>query len=86
MSTGGCFGEWLKRPDKNDTENLGRGRLIFNYGSRLRAGLLRCWLAKHRGVNKYHLELYAMTFQFLHNRRDQDDFSKFCSVLAVVCA
>ena len=51
-----------------------------------RAGLLRYRLAKHRGVNKYRLELYAMTFQFLHNRRDQDDFSKFCSVLAVVCA
>ena len=37
LSTGGCFRGWFKRPDKNDPENLGRGGLIFNYGSCLRA-------------------------------------------------
>ena len=49
-----------------------------------RTALLRLWMAKHRGVNKFNLELYLKTFQFIHNMRHLDDYSKFLKVLSVV--
>ena len=49
-----------------------------------RTALLRLWMAKHRGVNKFNLEMYLKTFQFIHNMRKLDDYSKFIRILSVV--
>ena len=49
-----------------------------------RTALLRLWLSKHMGINKYNLNLYVKTFQFLHNHRNLDDYSKFIKIISVV--
>ena len=49
-----------------------------------RTALLRLWMAKHRGVNKFNLESHVKTFAFLHNMRKQDDYSKFTKIISVL--
>ena len=34
-----------------------------------RIRLMKWWLKKHRGVSKWHLILYAKSFQVVHNYR-----------------
>lgn len=42
-------------------------------------------LAKFMGVNKFNLQLYAKTFQFLHNNsRHLDSYGKFMKILSVL--
>jgi hypothetical protein len=36
------------------------------------------------GVNKFNLQLYAKTFQFLHNSRHLDSCGKFIKILSVL--
>ncbi len=49
-----------------------------------RTNLFKLWLAKFMGVNKFNLQLYAKTFQFLHNHRDLDGYEKFMKVLSIL--
>lgn len=81
----------------NSLESLGYDHRAVNYGLKeyargdihtnnceCRTALLRLWMAKHRGVNKFNLELYLKTFQFIHNIRHLDDYSRFLRILSVV--
>jgi len=49
-----------------------------------RTNLFKLWLSKFMGVNKFNLPVYAKTFQFLHNNRHLDSYSKFMRVLSVL--
>ena len=49
-----------------------------------RANLLKQWLSKFMGLNKFNLELYVKTFQFLHNSRHLNVCERFMRVLSVV--
>jgi transposase len=49
-----------------------------------KTNLLKLWLSKFMGINKYNLHLYAKTFQFLHNNRHLDSYSKFMRILSVL--
>ncbi len=49
-----------------------------------RTNLFKLWLAKFMGVNKFNLQLYAKTFQFLHNHTHLDNYEKFMKVLSIL--
>ena len=49
-----------------------------------RAGLVKWWLKKHRGVSKWHLISYVKSFQFVHNHRHYDLEERFVVTLAAV--
>ncbi len=51
-----------------------------------RAGLLKWWLRKHRGVSKWHLESYVKTFQFVHNHRHHPIDGRFMVTLETLLA
>ncbi len=46
--------------------------------------LFKLWLSKFMGINKFNLQLYARTFEFLHNHRDLDGYEKFMKVLSIL--
>lgn len=46
-----------------------------------RAGLLRWWMRKHRGVSKWHLVSYVKSFQFVHNNRHHSMDGRFLVTL-----
>ncbi|MEM2759807.1 MAG: hypothetical protein QXU32_06090 [Nitrososphaerales archaeon] len=46
--------------------------------------LFKLRLAKHMGVNKFNLQQYARTFQFLYNIRHLNRYEKFMKVLSVL--
>jgi transposase-like protein len=48
------------------------------------ANLFKIWLSKFMGVNKYNLNTYAKTYQFIYNNRRLDIFSKFIKILSSV--
>ena len=41
-----------------------------------RSNLYQLWIRKFMGVNKYNLQTYSKTFQFIHNNRTQDKRGK----------
>ena len=45
---------------------------------------MKWWLKKHRGVSKWHLILYAKSFQFVHNHRHFDIEGRFVVTLAAL--
>lgn len=49
-----------------------------------RAGLVKWWLKKHRGVSKWHLLAYVKSFQFVHNHRHYNMEERFVVTLAAV--
>jgi len=62
----------------------GDGNYIHTNNAECRVGLLKFWLKKHRGVNKWHLELYVKTFQFIHNHRHYDMGEKYIITLVAI--
>ena len=51
--------------------------LIYISTTECRANLLKTWFPKFMGVNKFNLQIYAKTFQFLHNNRHMNINEKF---------
>ena len=49
-----------------------------------RTNLQKMWLSKFMGVNKFNLQRYTKTFQFLHNNRDMHIYEKFKKILSIL--
>ena len=67
-------GEYASGPDNE----------IHSNNCECRAGLLRWWMSKHRGVSKWHLESYVKAFQFVHNHRHHSIEGRFMVTLAAL--
>ena len=48
------------------------------------SSLFQLWLPKFMGVNKFNLQVYAKTFQFLHNKEYLDSSEKFLKILSIL--
>jgi len=59
-----------------------RGDVHINHDEAI-VSLFRPWLAKHRGVNKRNLRLYAATFQTLYDMRNLSNKDKFWNVVRI---
>jgi transposase-like protein len=57
-----------------------RGDVHINHDEAI-VSLFRPWLAKHRGVNKRNLQLYATTFQTLYDMRNLSNKDKFWNLV-----
>lgn len=57
-----------------------RGDIHINHDEAI-VSLFKPWLAKHRGVNKRNIPLYAATFQTLYNMRDLSNRDKFWNII-----
>lgn len=57
-----------------------RGKIHINHDEAI-TSLFKPWLAKHRGVNKRNLCLYAATFQTLYDMRGLSNRDKFWSII-----
>ncbi len=57
---------------------------IYVNNCKHRANLLKLWLSKFMGINKYNLPVYAKAFQFLHNDRRLDSYEKFMKILSIL--
>lgn len=62
----------------------GENNEIHTNNCECRAGLVKWWLKKHRGVNKGYLILYVKSFQFVHNHRHYDMYERFVVTLATI--
>jgi transposase-like protein len=59
-----------------------RGDIHINHDEPI-VSLFKPWLAKHRGVNKHNLNLYAATFQTLYDMRGLSNCDKFWNVVRI---
>jgi len=59
-----------------------RGDIHINHDEAI-VSLFKPWLAKHRGVSKRNLNLYAATFQTLYDMRGLSDCDKFWSIVKI---
>jgi len=59
-----------------------RGDIHINHDEAI-VSLFKPWLAKHRGVNKRNLHLYAATFQTLYDMRGLSNCDKFWSIIKI---
>ena len=46
-----------------------------------RSNLYQIWIRKFMGVNKYNLQAYSKTFQFIHNNRTKTREERFMEIL-----
>ena len=46
-----------------------------------RSNLYQLWIRKFMGVNKYNLQVYSKTFQFIHNNRTKTREQRFMEIL-----
>jgi transposase len=46
-----------------------------------RSNLYQLWIRKFMGVNKYNLQIYSRTFQFIHNNRTKTREERFMEIL-----
>ncbi len=46
-----------------------------------RSNLYQLWIRKFMGVNKYNLQVYSKTFQFIHNNRAKTREERFIEIL-----
>ena len=46
-----------------------------------RSNLYQLWIRKFMGVNKYNLQAYSKTFQFVHNNRAKTRYERFMEIL-----
>jgi len=67
----------------HSSKEYARGDVHVN-NCECRTNLLKLWLSKFMGVNKFNLHLYAKTFQFVHNNRHLDGYEKFMKVLSIL--
>ena len=49
-----------------------------------RTNLFQLWLPKFMGVNKFNLQVYAKTLQFLHNNKHLDSSEKFMKIVSIL--
>lgn len=59
-----------------------RGEVHINHDEAI-VSLFKPWLAKHRGVNKRNLHLYATTFQTLYGLRNLSNRDKFWNIVRI---
>ena len=45
------------------------------------ATCIRLWIRKFIGVNKYNLQIYSKTFEFIHNNRTKTREQRFMEIL-----
>ena len=62
----------------------GENNTIHTNNCECRIGLLKLWLRKHRGVNKWLLIHYTKSFQFSHNHRHFDISGKLVVTMAAL--
>jgi transposase-like protein len=78
-------GSWGEEGYMHETVNhsqgeYARGDIHINHDEAI-VSLFKPWLAKHRGVNKRNIPLYAATFQTLYNMRDLSNRDKFWNII-----
>ena len=62
--------------------NVPRGNVRINHDEAI-VSFFKPWLAKHRGVSKRNLKLYATTFQILYDMRNLSNREKFWNIVTI---